>query len=208
MTPTPLTAEGVLADIGYDGFVRALFSRSGDLSKDFAHAALGMVTEIHELRCATDPVNLIEEASDLLFFMTALVQVVADLPDMNAEIEGWGCEKFDAEFSALLAAQIGTTDQYVDHLCNTLLDHAKRWVGYGKAPENLHGVMAVGGTLVQLALQSVNIDFEADEGIITLVNVKKLLQRYKGLTFNAQNAINRDTGAERVVLEAALASAN
>jgi hypothetical protein len=45
---TQKTAIEVLTEVGYEGFVKALFNRSGDLPKDFAHAVLGIVTECHE----------------------------------------------------------------------------------------------------------------------------------------------------------------
>lgn len=196
---TPLTAEQVLHDVGYDGFVRALFNRSGDPSKDLAHAVLGIVTEIYELRTATDRVNQVEEAGDLMFYRQALQQVVEDCEGRPSEEQ---ILAHDRDGLALLEAQTGSSSDYVDHLCNILQDHAKRWVGYGKAPESLAGVLVVGAVAHHLTMRDHTLEREGEE--VQLVNAKKLLKRYAGTTFNADKAINRDLAAERTVLEDAV----
>lgn len=195
----PLTAEQVLEDIGYEGFVRALFNRSGDPSKDLAHAVLGIVTEIHELRKAVDRVNQIEEGGDLWFYLVALQQVIqdCDVPATEGQMVA-----ADAAGQALREAQVGSSSAYVDHLCIILQDHAKRWVGYGKRPADLIEVLVVASVAVYLTLR--DHDLELDASYLELVNVKKLLKRYEGVTFSAEKAVNRDLTAEREVLEDAV----
>ena len=56
----------------YREFVAGLFYRNeGDLSKDFAHAVLGISSEAFEIaRAGADAVNVAEEAGDIMFFQS------------------------------------------------------------------------------------------------------------------------------------------
>lgn len=193
-----LTAEQVLFD-GYPKFVRALFNRSGDPSKDFTHAALGIVTEISELRQATDKVNRIEELGDLLFYVHALKQVVSDYVDQSQT------GQVNEPTKSVPHQAMPSNRVMVDTLCNELLDTAKRWVGYGKAPG--HPYAESGRAHMILSLADEDYLGAADREKVALVNIKKLLERYKGMKFNAEHALNRNLNAERRVLENASASA-
>ncbi len=194
--PEVHTVDSVLSTIGHEGFVRALFNRTGDPSKDFAHAALGIATEIFELRAAFDRKNQTEEAGDLVFYGHALTQVVVDYslttdnPTYKELVAASLCEFSDA--------QISSKKDFIDKLLNGLLDDAKRWVGYGRAPENLVFSLARGTIAVGLALEDSEC---AESGELERVNIAKLLERYKGLTFTANAAINRDVVKERQVME-------
>lgn len=205
-TQAPLTADEILAaPDGYSQFVQGLFNRTGDISKDFTHAALGILTECDEYLRAPDKVNAIEEAGDHLFFMTAFRIVVA---------EHLGEQEFA---SVALAATVVLDDQLKamdgkriqDILLEqsvAAMDVCKRWVGYGKAPSPLQlselaaRLLAVSG----VALESGKfwpLDFDQ----VQKVNVEKLLERYNGTRFNADRAVNRDLANERATLERASA---
>lgn len=203
---THKTADQILAeDHGYEKFVRAMFQRSGDYSKDFAHAAIGMVTEIHELRNATDSVNAIEEAGDLWFYGVALGQVVGDY---ELSISGPGVSEeamAKALGSLVIRPRCGPLGPVLRNMENTLLDHAKRWVGYGRIPEA--GLIPVLADALYLTVMVYNeCGMEAEPAHVELVNVKKLLKRYNGLTFSSEAAVTRDLPAERAVLEDAVAA--
>lgn len=185
----------------YPDFVRRLYNRTGDLSKDFAHAILGIVTEIHEFRTATDDVNALEELGDLFFYTEALEQVL---------------DEFDQEFSATLAvdhlvrpAAIALVDRVrgstsghiIDQEVKKLLDHAKRWVGYGKAPAAPITVFVDVCVLVSLVEHLAPTQFALDR--VLEANMKKLLKRYPTGEFDAFRAVVRDLEAERAVLQAA-----
>lgn len=187
------TAAEVLEEIGYDGFVRSLYNRTGDLSKDFTHAVLGLVTESHEYLNATDRVNAVEEAGDLMFYHEALRQVLNDLSPINVE------EVHKAYDMALsdLNGDVNLTDMHTEWL-----DIAKRWIGYGKAPTmSTSKLLGEAAALLTITIPAgmLNDDDEVEQIILT--NVSKLMKRYNGIKFSAERAVQRDLFAERDVLE-------
>lgn len=194
--PEAHTVDSIMNGIGYDGFVRALFSRTGDPSKDFAHAALGIVTEVFELRHATDKVNQTEEGGDLTFYGHAAKQVIRDyLGETEGSFDSGGLVEL---LNQLNNDRLSGRKDYLDTLTNDLLDDAKRWAGYGKAPANPSLSLARCLYVVFGALEDANSE---DVDTLKRVNIAKLLERYKGLTFTANAAINRDVDAERRVME-------
>lgn len=199
-TQQELTPERVLAEIGYNQFVAGLFNRDkgGDLSKDFAHAMLGIATEVNELRRATDSVNALEEKGDLLFYGIALALVVQDIIGLEFTDDQW--ESF-TDYYDDITEQVGDGDPttFIDDAVTHLLDQAKRWVGYGRRPEDFVQTTREALGLVSYILDST--PYEHEDMQILLANVHKLKDRYKGLAFNAELAVNRDTAAERQVLE-------
>lgn len=197
--PNTLTAAEVLNTVGYSGFVKSLYNRSGDISKDFTHAVLGLVTETHELFAAKEEVNAIEEIGDLAFYLEALRQTLdAHSPLVAAE--------FEAHLNARINVLVAEVDEgKLADVVNEWLDLAKRWVGYGKAPTMSTSVLMAEA----IALVSVVVGGMSEPGTASarmekakLVNVEKLLKRYNGMQFNAERAVNRDLPAERAVLEA------
>lgn len=194
---TEITVQGVFATVGYDGFVKSLFNRSGDLSKDFAHATLGVATEIFELLHATDHINAVEEGGDLVFYETAARQVLNDWrPGFLLDADEKAVEAaYDVRLDGM------TTVQGLRHCVNELLDIAKRWVGYGKEPESALKCMVYLGTAGRLAQDLSLLRGRIPQEQLMIINVAKLLARYKGMTFNASHAVNRDLSAERQVLE-------
>jgi hypothetical protein len=190
---TQQTAIEVLTTVGYEGFVKALYNRSGDLSKDFTHAVLGIITESHEYLTATDEVNAIEEAGDLAFYLTALKQVLNDISPTD-EVA------FDTLTDAAFA-RMGAEDFQIMNTFVEWLDLAKRWVGYGKAPTmTTTELLAEAAALVGFVVEHGAAEHTPME-VILKTNVEKLLKRYNGMAFNAERAVNRDLPAERKVLE-------
>ena len=182
----------------YGAFVRKLFNRSGDPSKDFTHAILGIATEIHELQNATDAVNAIEELGDLSFYLVALGQVVEDH-------EGVLTGDFDPEegLRTLIDLSRSTSiNTAIANTVNTLLDDAKRWVGYGKKPKSLPEVFRTCAELVIFVNMTSQYTCR-DSSKILRANMAKLLERYPGGEFSQYHALVRDLDAERVVLQAA-----
>lgn len=202
----------VLDEIGYMGFVRSLFNRTGTLSVDFTHAVLGLSTETYELAQARDAVNAIEEAGDLHFYMVALIVVVREaFPEVP---ERPTHDELEASAIALVERfpGLGTLpkQQALELALCELQDIAKRWVGYGKAPTLPPlQILALSGFVVAVAM-ALTAFSEAlgDEDAIVVANVAKLIERYKGIKFNAEHAVNRDTAVEREVLNAAVDSAS
>lgn len=211
---TNLDAEvrNILDTVGYEGFVRALFNRTGTPSVDFTHAVLGIATEVYELLSAKDAVNATEEAGDLAFYLQAMWIVLSDAYPTLVE----GVERSN-EFD-LIVEQVGDLHKeaimsmskpaLLNHLLTELLDVAKRWVGYGKEyPHHPAHLPVLAGIVVGLAehLCVASGSLEDDTERTIEVNVKKLLKRYQGMKFDATLAVNRDLAGERAVLDAAVA---
>lgn len=196
MTANRITATEVLATVGYPGFVRSLYNRSGDLSKDFCHAVLGIVTELHEYMSATDATNQLEEAGDLVFYFEAARQVLDEHSPLNPET-------FEqAEFDATSALR---DDLSLSDLATPWMDTAKRWVGYGKAP-SMPTTQILAGLSAMISYVVLRCpDNGHTEAQVINANIEKLLERYNGMRFNADRAVNRDVSAEREVLEHARA---
>lgn len=183
--------------IPYYDFVKKLFNRSGDPSKDCAHAVLGIVTEIHEYLSSTDDVNGMEELGDLAFYVMALRQVIESVigPFPDKDILP-SLREFTEH-----AKDVGIT-AVISGVSNEMLDIAKRWIGYGKEPKDFIQLYTVARALAHY----VNITgpypcYEPDR--ILEINMAKLLKRYPGGEFDAYRAVVRDLEAERVVLQTA-----
>jgi hypothetical protein len=181
----------------YYDFVQKLFNRSGDPSKDAAHAILGVVTEIHEYLSATDEVNGLEELGDLAFYVMALRQVIETVigpfPDnaMEPSLNAFGEQAKDVGITAVISG-----------VSNELLDIAKRWIGYGKEPKDFIQLYTVARALVHYVNITGPYPCYESARIIT-VNMAKLLKRYPGGEFDAYRAVVRDLEAERAVLQTA-----
>jgi len=190
---TQQTAIEVLTTVGYEGFVKALYNRSGDLSKDFTHAVLGIITESHEYLTATDEVNAIEEAGDLVFYLTALKQVLDDISPIDGVVLG--------TTQGDVFARIDARDSPIMDIFVEWLDLAKRWVGYGKAPTmTTTKLLEEASSLVRLVVEQ-GAAANTSMHVVLKANVSKLLQRYNGMQFDAERAVARDLFAEREVLE-------
>jgi len=198
--------QNILENEGYDGFVRGLFNRTGDLSKDFSHAVLGLATECYELIKAPDHVNGVEEGGDLMFYYVALDQVLQDCGWLDAMVSEEQAYRGHASVEYSLGH---TAQEAMDFALNQLQDIAKRWVGYGKQPEGTTTAITLhAGAALRAAMQISCLRFSNQgniEPVLIRANIAKLLKRYKGKKFNAEHAVNRDVVAERVVLEDAAA---
>lgn len=175
----------------YEDFVRQLYSWSEDPSKNFAHSVLGFVTEIHEYLSANDEINGLEELGDMEFYLMSLALQAPDsalcLPVSEDDVD----EMLEA------ADQIGYA-RVIACECNDLLDEAKRWVGYGKAPD-LGFVLWRARALFEVVNSSGPYP-EPSVEVRQRSNMRKLLKRYPGGLFKATSALNRDTEAERAAI--------
>lgn len=185
----------------YKAFVAKLFNRTGDLSKDFTHAVLGIVTEIDELFHAKDATNALEERGDLKFFLVALQIVAEDYIAANPGQEV-PAEETLLNFRKALEHIVQSELAYQPlHEINVgLMDEAKRWVGYGRQPKNIHLTMFKASLAVEVAGQL--CDFQGTTWDDAMrANMAKLLVRYPGGEFDAYRAVERDLEAERAELE-------
>lgn len=180
----------------YTDFVRKLFNRQDDVSKDYAHAVLGVVTEVHEYLNAVDEVNALEELGDLEFFVEALAQVVEDVTGERPSIG-----QADLLQAAIAWAPLGP--EYLPKIQATLhelTNTVKRWVGYGKEPANLAELWKT-AALVAFAANQAGSCPTSDRQLVRAANVRKLLKRYPEGEFNQMRALVRDVEAERDAIQ-------
>ena len=185
----------------YAAFVAKLFNRTGDLSKDFTHACLGIYTEVGELFDSKEILEAILEAGDLMFFGQALDMVIDEFvttvltqytPDDY--MKAWTAQ----EEATLNYARSHHHDAVLRQFGTDLLNASKRWVGYGKVPtlEDVCAVRCKARVIIPLALAYSMVNDRTPEEFVR-ANMAKLLKRYPGGEFDAYRAVNRDTEAER-----------
>lgn len=197
--------------VTYNQFVLGLF-RPMEQAAMFTHAVLGVVSEYHEATTARDETNLIEELGDYLFFMVAMLQ---QLPDSA----GFGTlTEFQARLVQLVteAADAMPLDNYdlshveaSQYVLTPLLDLAKRWLAYDKAPTEEQAKDAALRALVGFGLIHSKAGGVSEMGSMATLaeriikaNVAKLKHRYKG-GFSTEAAINRDLEGEVDALRSA-----
>ena len=205
-----------LPGVTYSAFVRHLF-RPMDKVSMFTHAVLGLCTEHQEALLAPNKENYLEELGDCLFFLVAMTQQldadvvgavelgqVDKLRDEFADAAASCHKNFDGQLNAL-----PTPADFASAVKTELLDTAKRWLAYGKAPDAEATKRAVSAALL---LQS-SLDAEDLQGggapilaLMVRTNVAKLEVRYKG-TFSTEQALNRDAQGEMNALSAAVPNA-
>lgn len=182
----------------YSKFVMGLFFRNpGDLSKDFAHAVMGVASEVQlELpeeaeKWATDlarqEVEVLAELGDALFFHTAALHVLIEyLRSLDGECQWAGLATQSAldllvvtrteeglrTMPGLAILHQGQTDVFGLWARTTpslcsLQDVAKNWVGYGKKP---------GEAQVQLCLSALDTTIAQALGFSSVVLRKPLAE--------------------------------
>lgn len=216
----------------YRDFVSKLFFRNpGDLSKDFAHAVMGITTEAFELGKANendDKVNRLEEAGDLMFFATAGCMVISEYLQQANLVGGQQRQLREtqasasptvaltpivAEISSIIVEQIEahteeTTGESASlYFITRLQDIAKKWVGYGNAPnadEALEACTAMISCVFYALWDEGEGENESTSEVaqrVAQANIRKLQHRYPG-GFNLDKAQNRDLKGERDALQA------
>lgn len=206
----------------YREFVAGLFHRNkGDLSKDFAHAVLGISSEAFEIaRAGGDAVNVAEEAGDIMFFTVAAVMVLKEF----VEAEGITLEHKDGPLQYELLDPAGwltpgvgditlnvigllVSEDTIMTALEKMQSVAKAWVGYGKKPDAATVAATLGALLLPAAAafgaMAEGEPTPKDVQTAALANVKKLQHRYPG-GFSVEKATNRDLEGERSAIESAL----
>lgn len=198
--------------VSYGDFVRNLFRPLAPAAM-LAHAAMGVVTEVQELRDAKTLDNAIEEAGDIVFFCAALRQVLPHQVDAE-QLQGAQRAAFldYCNAAGFLAPEFDNENvpNFLMDSAITMLDVAKRYLAYDKAPDEstcltLHALAElVGGMAMQVSNPADEAGEPDPQGVID-VNVAKLQHRYKG-GFSVEAAVNRDVASELEVIQGAVAS--
>lgn len=196
--------------VSYGDFVRNLF-RPLPPANMLAHAAMGVVTEIQELKDAASLENAMEESGDIAFFCAAFQQSLPFAPAGVQLLEAqkdaliWFCRKHDIDPIDFDESDVMAL---ISELAIEMLDAAKRWLAYDKVPENEKCLsLAASAELIgQMVFSgSVGECGESDPQAVIDVNVAKLQHRYKG-GFSVEAAVNRDVASEMEVIQGAVAS--
>ena len=153
----------------------------GSKKLDLAHVALGVNSEVEELQDAInndDMVNAQEEIGDMFFYIA-------------------NCFTFlDLEMSNM-SYLIPKSQDYVKELYKLsakFQDDVKKHIAYGKELKTLNL------TTLQLTLMELITLYDFDGSEILNKNIEKLKKRFPD-KFTEEKAINRDTEAERKILE-------
>ena len=205
----------------YREFVAGLFYRNeGDLSKDFAHAVLGISSEAFEIARASDAVNVAEEAGDMMFFTVAAVMVLKEFMEaegITLEHVGGPLQYELLDPAGWLTPVVGdvtlnvigllVSEEAVMDALERMQNVAKAWVGYGKKPD-ADTITATLGALLLPAAAAFGVMAEGEPTseevqAAALANIKKLQHRYPG-GFSVEKATNRDLEGERSAIESAL----
>ena len=205
----------------YREFVAGLFYRNeGDLSKDFAHAVLGISSEAFEIARASDAVNVAEEAGDMMFFTVAAVMVLKEFMEaegITLEHVGGPLQYELLDPAGWLTPVVGdvtlnvigllVSEEAVMDALERMQNVAKAWVGYGKKPDADTITAALGALLLPAAaafgMMADDAPTAKDVQTASLANIKKLQHRYPG-GFSVEKATNRDLEGERSAIESAL----
>ena len=205
----------------YREFVAGLFYRNeGDLSKDFAHAVLGISSEAFEIARASDAVNVAEEAGDMMFFTVAAVMVLKEFMEaegITLEHVGGPLQYELLDPAGWLTPVVGdvtlnvigllVSEEAIMDALERMQNVAKAWVGYGKKPDADTITAALGALLLPAAaafgVMAEGAPTAKDVQTASLANIKKLQHRYLG-GFSVEKATNRDLEGERSAIESAL----
>ena len=205
----------------YREFVAGLFHRNkGDLSKDFAHAVLGISSEVLEIARASDAVNAAEEAGDMMFFTVAAVMVLKEYMEtegITLEHVGGPLQYELLDPAGWLTPVVGdvtlnaigllVSEEAIMDALERMQNVAKAWVGYGKKPDADTITATLGALLLPAAAAFRTLADDApttkDVQTAALANIKKLQHRYPG-GFSVEKATNRDLEGERSAIESAL----
>jgi hypothetical protein len=201
-------ADTGIPDVTYDQFVANLFRPLAPASM-FTHAVLGMVTEYHEACTAKDRTNFIEECGDYLFFMTAALQQLPPTTYEDDELHDHAHRVANESWQFFPDSGIPSEDDMEPSMAdaaqfnfNPLLDIAKRWLAYDKAPNDEQAKQAMlCATYGFLLLHSKDTELQdlgtIEEVIPMLVktNVAKLKHRYRD-GFSTHAALNRNVEGE------------
>lgn len=161
-----------------------------DLGKEdnIIHAAIGIATEIGELKEAFDDVNRKEELGDIYWYMAIIWR------EFTLE---WNSPFLEKDEKAIEFLSYSECLNSLDFLSKQLLDQAKR-VKFYKMALNKFNTEVIHDIAVRLTHILIKSDYSF--GSILEVNINKLKARFP-LKFNSSDALHRDLDKERKILE-------
>jgi hypothetical protein len=210
-----------IPNVNYAAFVENLFRVLPTPAMMFSHAVLGVATEMTEIDLAVSDNNFTEELGDLLFFVTAGLQVLHGLPHNPVTVEAQEHNTLQvfrecAKDADILGLRNPKRSDHTRTLLTPLLDVAKRWMAYDKqpSPNDITQIVSLFNILIVHAASHPAYGFDITSNTehaahnirrVVDVNVAKLKTRYKA-GFSTEAAINRDVVVEAEVIQRAVAA--
>ncbi len=172
---------------------------------NLAHMRIGMVSELEELITAItnkDIINVGEELADQLWYISNDLNITAAMGFIS---EGAYNKLHNYEFTKEMQATNGGTDSKVNTWFNCLVfnssklaDLFKKYLAYGKPMDSQEYLKTVEYYLAGINNLAATLGINLEHCMET--NIAKLRKRFPD-KFEADQAINRDTNAERQILE-------
>lgn len=159
------------------------------------HGAMGLSTEVSELRTASGHINLLEERGDCFWYLALLCRLIRDLRPEPGSKPATIQSHFVLgirDYRVLLPEQKWET---LANAAACLLDHAKRYFFYNSTPD-WHAVAYLVGQCVDLLAYWGH----PEPGEIFDRNIAKLRKRFPN-RFNCVEAVNRNLDSERDALK-------
>lgn len=151
----------------YEEMVKSLFKPMPTLTEEILHAAVGLSGEVGELTNAMTRKNIIEECSDLEFYLEALMQ---KLPEHPVVVGG------DPSLYGYSSVPLGLILTYMSVSASTLLDLAKKAWAYNKplpvSPLHLEA------DLFRNLLDQLYVYLGTSKAEVRHLNQTKLMKRY------------------------------
>jgi NTP pyrophosphatase (non-canonical NTP hydrolase) len=160
------------------------------------HAVMGICTEVGELVCPKDRINVIEELGDICWYIAVLsdVRQIDYIEKISFEVKVPNLET--------------SYEHMVNLLCfypSELLDALKKNMFYGK-PIDFRVFDSITDRFIKTLSNIIRFQNKSFEAILN-ANIEKLNSkngRYKTGKFSKEEAINRDDKVERALLESSI----
>lgn len=169
--------------IPYEIFVNRLFVKPDTMAGKLAHAAVGIVGELMELRGATDRAEALEELGDLKFYIQAARSHLPNWPTTSSMYPA-------TQFMAQLGAEVLACD---------FMDLAKKlWIYEKPLTEPMCKAMLVDLSGITYALEVITAQLGFEPIEVERSNRRKLLKRYEGGVYTdagAQARADKPQGA-------------
>lgn len=182
--------------------------QGGTLPKEILnllHTRLGIVSEISELITAItnkDKVNAGEELGDMLWYVANDLNICLKAEFINQEEYN---KLANYNFNHFFQATNGGTGNTLNIWLNCitynsceLADYVKKYLAYQKPMDKVKYLKSVEYLLGAINNVAATLGIEITEYMDKII--AKLMKRYPE-KFNSEQAINRDTDAERIILE-------
>jgi NTP pyrophosphatase (non-canonical NTP hydrolase) len=162
---------------------------------NLTHMITGIVTETYELLDAPDRVNVSEEIADKFWYIANLIRL--EHLDVYVDINNIQKESQYLVRSLGIVYTQNSINKHIHTLDEKLLDGLKKFIAYGKPFEESLDQLIQDYILTLVVMVEL---WQLDLVQILTNNINKLYVRF-GDKFDADKAINRDTDAERDVLD-------